>query len=306
MKDSVYYLRNGQIDFAKWDNCIAGSENGLIYGMSYYLNNMCSQWDALVLNDYEAVMPLPYRKKWGIYYLYQPFVTAQLGLFSTANTAALLHLFLTNIPAHFRYWDITLNYKNCFPSHSFPLFFRSNFILSLNASYTTIRSGYKQTTKRNLKKSTVAVAYINKEVPVEKIIALNRALHKEKKQKVSEKDYSNFHKLFQHLKAENKAIAYGAFSDKDHLLSSAVFFLHQQRAYYILPGNTVQSKTTGASHRLIDAFIQDHAGQDIVLDFEGSDVATVAFFYRSFGATEEKYAALRFNKLPLFIKWIKS
>jgi hypothetical protein len=32
---------------------------------------------------------------------------------------------------------------------------------------------------------------------------------------------------------------------------------------------------------LIDAFIRDHANQDLILDFEGGDAGKLAFFYSS-------------------------
>jgi hypothetical protein len=70
-------------------------------------------------------------------------------------------------------------------------------------------------------------------------------------------------------------------------------------------GNNPNGRTLGASHSLIDAFIKDHAGQNLLLDFEGSDVRNLAFFYSSFGATEEKYAAIKLNKLSWYIKWMK-
>jgi hypothetical protein len=57
---------------------------------------------------------------------------------------------------------------------------------------------------------------------------------------------------------------------------------------------------------LIDAFVKDHAEKDLLLDFEGSDVRNLAFFYSSFGATEEKYAALRLNRLPWYLRWLKN
>ncbi len=47
---------------------------------------MAKQWDALVWNDYEAVMPLTWNRKYGIAYLYQPFLTAQLGVFGNDIT----------------------------------------------------------------------------------------------------------------------------------------------------------------------------------------------------------------------------
>jgi hypothetical protein len=70
-------------------------------------------------------------------------------------------------------------------------------------------------------------------------------------------------------------------------------------------GNHPNGKTLGASHYLIDRFIHDHAGQKMLLDFEGSDIRNLAFFYSSFGAITELYPSLRINRLPWYIKWLK-
>jgi hypothetical protein len=70
-------------------------------------------------------------------------------------------------------------------------------------------------------------------------------------------------------------------------------------------GNHPDGRTAGASHFLIDAFIKDHAGTDMLLDFEGSDIRNLAFFYSSFGAKEENYGAIKLNRLPFYMKWLK-
>ena len=70
-------------------------------------------------------------------------------------------------------------------------------------------------------------------------------------------------------------------------------------------GNHPNGKTLGASHALINAFIKDHAGKDLLLDFEGSDVASLAFFYSSFGAEPVIYPAIRNNKLPKWVRWLR-
>jgi hypothetical protein len=98
---------------------------------------------------------------------------------------------------------------------------------------------------------------------------------------------------------------YGILDKQGKLLASAVYFFSQNRAYYILVGNHPDGKTIGASHALIDAFIKDHAGQNLVLDFEGSDIRNLAFFYSGFGAKEEIYPALRINNLPWYVKLLK-
>jgi len=84
-----------------------------------------------------------------------------------------------------------------------------------------------------------------------------------------------------------------------------VFFYSHDRAYYILVGNHPEGRNLGASHGLIDAFIKDHAGKKLVFDFEGSDIEGLAQFYRGFGAVEEKYPAIRLNRLPWWMRWLK-
>ena len=66
-------IKHHQIDFVKWDLAIEKSSAPLIYGYAWYLNTITSnQWDALVVGDYEAVFPMPWKKKFGIKYIYQP------------------------------------------------------------------------------------------------------------------------------------------------------------------------------------------------------------------------------------------
>jgi len=43
----------------------------------------------------------------------------------------------------------------------------------------------------------------------------------------------------------------------------------------------------------------------MLLDFEGSDIPSLAFFYSSFGAVEERYSAIKLNRLPGLVKWLK-
>ena len=69
----IIYLQNHEIDYDRWDSCVSSSDNRLIYAFSWYLDLVCRDWDALVYNDYQAVFPLPKRRKWSIEYIYQPF-----------------------------------------------------------------------------------------------------------------------------------------------------------------------------------------------------------------------------------------
>ena len=292
---NIQYTPHQQIDKKKWDNCIATGDNGLIYGYSFYLDAMTTQWDALVLNDYETVMPLTWKKKYGISYMYQPFLTAQLGVFGKNITKEQLETFIDLIPSHFKFVEINLNSGNALaiPAGFFSV--RSNYILKLDKSYKDIQ--------RNIKKAIQLGCTIEKDFDAEKVIELAVQQMKSQGQETAE-NIERFRNLYQHLHDRQMAMTYGI-SLKNELLASCIFFFSHQRAYYILVGNSPNGKTIGASHMLIDAFIKDYSGKNIVLDFEGSDIPSLAFFYSSFGAVHETYPALKINRLPFYLKWMK-
>jgi hypothetical protein len=264
---------------------------------------MAKHWDALVLNDYDAVMPLTWNKKYGISYLYQPPFSASLGIFGNHISASTVNEFLKSVPVKFRYWDIYLNHGNYFQLTDFNLYQRMNFILPLNSSYENIYAGYRKNIQRNIKKCEQLHCIIKKDVAIDDIIALSNEQSKAFS-KLGNDEFERVKKIYTLLFHTKKAHTYGIYN-KDILLASAAFFFSHGRAYYILVGNHPDGKTIGASHALIDAFIKDHAGQNLMLDFEGSDISSLAFFYSSFGATEEKYTGIRLNRLPALIKWLK-
>lgn len=297
----LYYKHRNEIDDKKWNKCIDLAPNGLIYAYSFYLDHMANDWDAMILNDYEAVMPLPWRKKFGIHYLYQPSFTAQLGVFGNSITSNTVESFLKTIPSKFRLWEFPLNYENLFQLNDFKLLERVNYVLPLNKPYEKLYKNYRENIKRNIRKSNQYGCYSKAGIDINSIIELA----KQQPNAVAENEFKKFESLYNILKKRSLTKSYGIFSNKHELLASCVFVFYHNRACYILVGNHPNGRTLGASHALIDAFIKDHAEQNLLLDFEGSDIRNLAFFYSSFGAIEEKYASIKLNKLPWYIKWVK-
>ena len=300
---AIQYLTHQQVDKIKWDRCIERADNGLIYAYSIYLDTMANQWDALVLNDYEAVMPLTWNKKYGIRYLYQPFLTAQLGVFGKAISEEQLNSFIQAIPLSFKFIDISLNSGNVSGIPSGCSADRSNYVLKLDKSYEDLYKNYRENIQRNIKKAIQLGCIIQKDFEAEKVIELAVQQMKSQGQETSD-NIERFRKLYQYLHDRKMATTYGI-SLNNKLLASCIFFFSHNRAYYILVGNSPNGKTIGASHTLIDAFIKDYAGENILLDFEGSDIPSLAFFYSSFGAQHETYPAIKINRLPFYLKWLK-
>lgn len=304
MAGNIRYLKRTDIDIAKWDECIDKSANGLIYGYSYYLDCMSRQWDGLVYGDYEAVMPLTWNRKWGIHYLYQPPFTASLGIFGNYLSEDICKEFLTAIPPKFKLTEIELNAGNtaCIGMEGISL--RNNYVLSLNSYYPELSKGYKDNVKRNIKKAQQLECRYVKEVAIDSVIQLSENIMG-KISNLKTDDYERFRKLFKLLQSKNAATTRGVYSMQNELVASCVYFFSHQRCYYILVGNHPNGKTMGASHFLIDRFIEEFSDQSLILDFEGSDLGNIAFFYSSFGATLETYPSLRRNKLPWWVRLVK-
>ena len=297
----ISYLPQANIDKIKWDCCIDNSGNGLIYAYSFYLDAMSENWDGLVLNDYEMVMPLTWKKKYTIYYLYQPFLTASLGIFGNNISAELVKSFLENIPSKFKYWDFYLNRDNLFSLQGFPMYERHNYVLPLKNPYENLKSNYAKSHERNIKRAAQFGNIVKKNIPIDEVIHLAKNQAKDFS-KADEKDYENFAQLFEFLRRKNRAVTYGVYSSQKKLVASCAYFFSHNRAYYILVGNHPDGKTSGASHLMIDEFIKEHASENLILDFEGSNIASLAFFYKSFGAVLEKYPGIKMNRLSSFAK----
>lgn len=307
---SIQYLSNRQIDKHKWDHCIANARNGLIYGYSFYLDHMARNWDAIVIsessfagNNYHAVMPLPWKSKFGIRYIYQPFLTAQLGVFGDDISNELTTSMIQSIPSSFKLIEVPLNSSNHPAIPGKESFNRSNYILNLETSYADLEKTYNENTRRNLRKAVQSGCIVAKNIAVDEVIRLAIS-QMNKYDKQSEENVERFRQLFRELQAKNMTVTYGI-ELNSQLVSSAVFFYSHNRAYYILVGNHPDGRGVGASHALIDSFIKDHAGKKLILDFEGSDIPSLASFYSGFGALHESYPALRINRLPLFLRWMR-
>ncbi|MGN6419106.1 MAG: hypothetical protein ACTHMC_16530 [Pseudobacter sp.] len=296
---AIQYLTREQLDIHKWDQAIAAAPNGLPYAYSTYLDHMSRHWSALVLNDYEAVMPLTWNKKYGIAYLYQPAFTAQLGIFGQNLSAGLVKDFISAIPKEFRLIEIELNHANTSQNIA-GLSLRNNYTLNLRSSYETLSSQYRDNIKRNIKKAHQLNLRYETGIPVADVITLSKS-QMQSISNLTDSDYQHFQSLFNQLVNQQKAIACGVYNAANELIASCAYVISNDRACYIMVGNHPNGRTNGASHFLIDRFIHQHAGQPLLLDFEGSDIRNLAFFYSSFGATLETYASLRMDRLPWYV-----
>jgi len=302
--NQIRYIQHEEVDKTKWDSCIAEAGNSLIYGYSWWLDHMSPGWHALVLNDYDAVMPLTWRKKYGIHYLYQPFCTAALGIFYKPGTIIALQHFFDAIPAVYKYWDIDLNEKNHQEQKSNSTYIRVNQMLSLDEEYQTIRKGYSRLANRNLAKAKESKVSIVKDVDPEQIVELYRKEYAHRHKSNS----SDYQALMQccAIAADKKMLqTYIALSAAEKIDSFYAVLKDKNFIYSLLGGSTEEGKNAGSFYLLTDAVIKDYAGSERTFRFEGSDHEGIAFFNSQFGALPTNYLHVKENKLPFLLRLFK-
>jgi hypothetical protein len=305
MHHNLQYLHRTQIDTHKWDQCITNAANGLLYAHSFYLDQMADNWDALVLGDYEAVMPLTWRRKFGIYYLYQPFVTSLLGVFSSKPIDQLLmDTFINSIPRKFRLIEIDLNTaNNCLSSHAVRQ--RKNYIMPLTGSYDIIQRSYSRHARRKLRKAEEAGLQIKEGIDIETIANLSYEMML-KKDRVPLADYERFVRLFKNIQPHVESCNTIAAIDTDGvIISSDINIVHNKRIYSLLAGNLPKSNECGAFYFVLDSLIKKYAGSGYLFDFEGSDLPGVAFLFECLGGQLTWYPHLAINRLPPVLRWLK-
>lgn len=299
----ICYLQRKDIDIPRWDACIRSAPNGLIYGFHSWLDHMASkQWDALVLGDYKAVMPLPWRRKAGIVYLYQPAFTQQGGVFGPPDIdPEMMDAFLYHLRIRFRFAEINLNYGNVYSG----LPARTNFILPLDQPYDRLASNYKKDLARNLRLAAGASLRYLDHFHLKTALDLYHQVYAIRTPHVTPRDYRHFEQLCLLMQRQGQVLVRAVTGPKQQLLATAVLLRDRNRLYLLQSATLPEGRQLEANHFLLDQLIREWAGRDLILDFEGSDIPGIAHFYANFGSRDQPYYFYRHDRLPCLFRLIK-
>ncbi|GJM34251.1 MAG: hypothetical protein DHS20C18_32520 [Saprospiraceae bacterium] len=302
------FLRKADIDFEKWDYCIHNAVNGNVYGYSWYISSMANHWGALVLGDYKAVFPLVWdRKLFGFKRLYQPFFTQQHGLYSTdVITPDLLRTFLLEAGRQFPGISICLNEQNHpidLPGFSFQA--RNNYLLPLHQTYDSIRSKYSKSLRKRLKRVASRYDWIDTPCTVSELVDLYRQ-YQGHKLPCTDEDFRRVKGMMQTAIDRGMGKIIGL-KGPDETFEVAGFFLFSHgRIINLLGTSTDVGREHFAMHSLLDRLIRQHSETHQVLDFEGSSIPSIAYFFSSFGSKNSPYYFLEYNRLPFWVKGLSN
>ena len=283
----LQFFAHRDIDIARWDKAISQCENENPYAYSTWLNLVCPGWGAFINNDYSILIPIPLKSKFGIRYISQPLFTQQLGVFN--NIPILpdeLNLILNDLRAQFKKIHYQFSISN--PKIN-GLKSKTTYTLPLNKSFDAMFNGFSMHHQRNINK---AIRIINEQqgtIEISKDVEIFMQYFKDtigrKDTSLKECDYHMIKKIIQSqngkmylFKTADDAVLGGLYS-----LESATKIVN------LFNFVTNEGKEKRAMFGLVSNWIKQHAGSQKTLDFEGSEIESIAKFYHGFGATPVNY-----------------
>ena len=297
---NIEYVKQKDIDKVRWDTCIDNAPNGLIYACSYYLDIMSKNWDALIMNDYEAVMPLTWNRKFGISYLRQPAFTQQLGVFGNGSFGNnLTEQFVNKALGLFPFAEINLNFAN---EYNKCAGIKCNLILHLNQPFNVIEKSFK---KDFVKKAKSVQLIYERSDEIEEAIKLFKQFYSERLPNLREKNYEGFLQLCLLLKNKGQLLIRKVNSPEGKLMAISIFFKDNRRIYYMMSATLPGGRNHDANHFLLHELIKEFSEQNLIFDFEGSEIPSINFFFRKFNPVEQPYCFVAINKLDFWKRWIK-
>ena len=301
----IRLLKHNEINKRRWDDCINKSFNGNVYALSWYLDIVHPNWNALIENDYERVMPLTNSKKLGLSYMFQPFFVQQLGVFSTSQLSQEdVDNFINAIPQQYLLTQYRLNSYNKVDYDSDIIAKHRNVELDLIYDYQYLYNNYNNNTKRNLAKAEAAGLSINNNINPEIIISLFRNNRGKDVKHWKDKEYNRLLELINTAISQECCFTIGINDLDNNTIAGAIFMHSHDRIIFLFSGSDEAHKDKHALTMLLDNVIREFSETQYTLDFEGSDNDGLARFYKGFGGAEVFYPEVKYNNLKGILKFI--
>ena len=288
---NIQIVNNKELDKVIWDKKICSSDSPSFFMLSWVLDILHPNWDALVYLNYEAFMPIPKAKKIGLTYVFQPKFIRSLSIFNENedHRLAIIAIFretysLVNINLDFELKE----------SNSNGVFQK----LSIPCSRELLHNAYSKNAIRVISKLDVEIEY---KLIYDAGTFINFFKNIKNIKSLKSNSYVKLHQLISEtLKRENgKLIA--AFYNGEMIACG--FFIFFQKQVYFLKGTVNKiGREKGAFYGLIDHVLQSVLGNFEQLDFVGSNDKGVANFYRKFGAQDFHYSILKYNTIKTPVK----
>lgn len=280
-------LKYSEIDFSRYKKCIENAVQQNFYAKKENLDTLCEEWELLVFGDYEYVMPVPVKKKFGFRFVVMPLFCQQLGVFGKLQNRRTEQQFLDFLLKKYRIVYYAFNFQNSFEQN---LRKKKNYFIE-TTEYGRLRKNYFKGRKSTVK---TAQYLVFKEVMLAESLTFIRTNFKGLDKK---KDLEKFFGYLQFLNERKLLKLFGSFKD-NHLTNLAIMIDSENRYSLLGLVNDEKFKLDNGASFLIDRILQENIHQKS-FDFMGGSIRGIEVFFKSFGSVLQEYAVVENSKKDL-------
>jgi Acetyltransferase (GNAT) domain len=299
MHQEARFLERKDIDTLRWHTCLLTASAPTIYCRWEVLDRLAPGWSAVVLGNYEQVMPVTTKSKYGVRYWYMPAFMAHTGVVGGGRPEDYLDKMLQAVPRNIRYWDIDLKEEQAPAEVGGHLLERTNMFLPLKAA---AEKGFHRLATRMLNKASEAGCLIKSATSVVAAIDFYRRQYAHLN--LSNNDYDCLRQVFEWAGDHGMMRVYHAVVN-DNLVGVYGLLCDDHWVYSVFGGTSRQGKEIGAFYLLTSTALKEFENSNTVFRFEGSDKKGIADFNAQFGASRIAYQHLRVNRLPWPLRLLK-
>lgn len=302
----IQYRSHTDLDKAAWDALLERCVDRLWYARSAVLDAASPGWDALIDEEQGALMPLPWRSRFGIHYVYQPFLLQQLGPFCVRPAHDTASAFLAALPARFKLLDLGLSSTvGMAAGQQVKCMQRWDLVLPLRGSIEDLRAAYSTNHRRSLRKANTAAVQVERAADPPMVADFLLRSEQFKRWGIDQRQRTTMERVFAVAVAEGTARTYAAIH-AGRPVAVGFFVCWGGRLIFLKGLADDAGRSVLAMHALIDAVIEDHAGTDLLFDFAGSMDADLARFYAGFGAGPQGYFRALVDRTSPLIRYLRT
>lgn len=265
----------------QWNKHVQKHNDGRPYALDWYLDIVTkNNWKIVIDTASQNMMPIPFFKKLSIFdTISRPVICQQLGpLFPEKNSDHWIDYLIKNY--RFRNYPLHENSQLNHPWH------RNRTNLTLDLNKTDLIKHFHKSLRKRLRKCEKTLSTSS---PISTNQVLNDfIINMADVITVKPADKLIIKTLLKELDRRNLLLL-KSITLEGTTLASGVFIKTDRRIINILGSSTEIGKEKDAMHYLLYHVMDQFAGQDLIFDFEGSDIKGVKDFFMQFNPQVRNY-----------------
>jgi len=266
----VRRLSRSRIDTERWDAAVMSDPCPLPYGLTWWLDAVTDgRWQALVVDDYRAVLPLPLRRKYALLpVLTRAHFTQHCGPFGRLRQGDIAVLLSRLPPVVKLSFPLRPSLPTAEVAPRYRLRQRTNLVIDLDQPYPEIASHFPGKLRAYMRKTAADVVEV---VDATEVIDLSRRTLSGKPG-ISEATFRSLARLIQQCRDRSCGECYGLREDGE-LLALGFYPELRGRTINLVAASTARGRKRRGMSRLLARLMEERAGvAGNLFDFEGSDL----------------------------------